>query len=140
MIINTLQNTEQYNKHNQHFAKAFTFIKAGKFVPGRHPVDGENVVAIVFDEKSEKKQLEAHKKYIDVHYILKGTATMGWRELKKCKPAEYNEKDDYTLFPEKPERTMALPEGTFAIFFPEDTHCSMNAEEITKLVLKVKVS
>lgn len=143
MIINTIQNMDRYSKLNTHFAKAFAFIKeAGNLGPGRRVVDA-HLTAIVIEEKKEKKKLvlEAHKKHIDILYIMEGTAGMGWKALKDCtKAEEYNEKDDYTLFSENPEVTMTMPKGTCAIFFPEDAHCSLSNSPAKKLVLKVRVA
>ena len=89
---------------------------------------------------------EAHRRYIDIQYLLTGSeklCSLPLECLKETKP--YNEKDDYALYNEpfvRPQE-MLLGNGYFAILFPQDGHMPQLCVEaplpVKKVVVKVKI-
>ncbi len=146
MITDKLKSAEKYYKLNKHFAKAFDFIKkAEQLDKGSYKIRGRKVFAnVIYADKKPKSKLklEAHKKYADIHFTISGKDLIGWKDIKNCrnKATEYNTKDDYVLFSDKPDLWVNVPKGNFAIFFPEDAHSPMRGKgKIKKIVVKAAV-
>lgn len=112
---------------------------------GKHPIDGERLFIIL--ENSAMKgsggaQLEAHRRFIDVHLCLEGTETIGWKKTTDCTAIEkpYSADHDVALFGDEPERWIDLPKDAFAIFFPDDAHAPhAGTTPMKKAVLKIAV-
>jgi YhcH/YjgK/YiaL family protein len=73
----------------------------------------------------EEKSPEAHRKYIDIQYIIYGEEKVGYADIKNPKMSLelYNEKNDVEFFSRiENEGFVILKKGMYAIFFPEDVH------------------
>ena len=84
----------------------------------------------------------AHKKYIDVQFILKGSELMGYAPFKGQEiVSEYNEEKDVILFSGN-KSFFKIEYGMFAIFFPYELHMpgikAEIPENVKKVVIKVK--
>lgn len=117
---------------------------------GKYEIEGNNVFAIVQDYHSkplEEGKFEAHKKYIDIQYIIKGQERICVGKLENFQnTTEYdNEKDIIFLKPKEstPSDFITLKEKEFAIFKPEDAHMpSISIDKpsyVKKVVVKVLV-
>ena len=75
MILSDLQNKYRYINLHPLFGKAFTFLEKenlNQLPEGRLEIDGVDLFAIISKpgtSAEEIPKLEAHKKYIDIHYI-----------------------------------------------------------------------
>jgi len=131
---------------------AFLFLETHDLVrmkPGRYPIDGERVYATISVDKTiaaEKNRFEAHRKYIDLHYLISGVEMIGSArpEVLREKQA-YAEDKEAALYdvPEKYRRLILKP-GEFVVFFPGQAHMPWcfpkKSEEIRKVVVKVQVN
>ena len=95
------------------------------------------------DEKGDKKLFEAHRKYIDIHYIFEGTEQFGYADTETLAPVTgYDEKDDYILLRGEESR-ITLNRGDFVIAFPEDAHIPAlkykNSEKVKRAVVKIHI-
>jgi len=90
----------------------------------------------------DKAPLEAHRRYIDVQYVLSGADEMGWRALSDCKsPGGYDAARDIEFFTDEPAAWATVSTGEFAIFFPHDAHAPLTGRgDIHKVVVKVAVA
>jgi len=149
MILDILENSSRYLPLNKGFIKAFEFLNRPDIETletGKHEIDGENVFAIVAREQGREKelaQLEIHKNYIDIQFVISGTDTMGWRNLSSCsEPADqYNPEYDLQFYKDQPHAWLATVEGSYAIFFPEDAHMPLISDDfIHKVIVKVAVN
>ncbi len=148
MVLDNLSNCEFYYKQHSLFAKAFEFLKTvseNDFENTRVELDGENCFALFFKGEgkgSEKIVLEAHRKYIDIQYVFKGSDLMGYRYLNDCVELNtaYNEKDDYVLFSDALSTKFTVGEKSFVIFYPADAHAPLiGVEDMLKVVVKIRV-
>ena len=148
MILDTLDNAAAYNALNSGFPKAFEFLRRPDLADlpeGNHEIDGDRIYAIVVKAAGRERavgELEAHRKYIDVQYVLVGTDEMGWRATSTCSQpqGEYNGEDDYLMYSDPAVAWVATPPGTFAIFCPGDAHIPMiSPDQLHKVVVKVAV-
>lgn len=149
MIIDNMAESEKYYSVNTRFKDAFAFIeKAVKenLSAGKYVIEGDNLFASVQEYETkpeEKSRFEAHRRYIDIQYIVSGEEIMEAMKLDKAVPAtEYRE--DVQFF-EKSEALASgvVSQGEYAIFFPSDVHrsgiLSKNAAPVKKIVVKVLV-
>lgn len=150
MIIDKIENSHRYKGLNTRIEKTFEYIRntdLKNIQPGKYEIDGENVFALISDYKTKPEsegKLEAHRKYIDVQYVIEGEELMGYSPLGNQEILEpYKEENDIIFF--KGEKSFTkVSSGMFAIFFPEDVHMpgisSENISEVKKLVIKVRVN
>ena len=148
IIINKLQHAERYFKMHPAFERAFAFLRQkglAELPTGRHEIDGERLFCMISKgpgrSRSEAK-LEAHRKYIDIQYVIDGTDEMGFKPTANCKvvDTEYDADKDIMFFNDQPESWTEVPAGSFVIFFPQDAHAPLVSKgEIHKAVLKITV-
>jgi biofilm protein TabA len=148
MIVDKLDRAEKYFGQHPAFQKAFAFLRAdslNKLPPGRHGIDGDRLYCMISEGPGKKRteaRLEAHRKYIDIQYILEGTDEMGWKPAASCgiPDGDYVENRDVIFYRDKPRKWAKVPAGSFAIFFPRDAHAPMVSDgQIRKAVVKVAV-
>ena len=150
MIIDLLSNAHLYYNQGARFKKAFEYLAAtdfSKVEKGKYELDGANLFAIVneYDSVSpDNEQMESHKKYIDIQYIVSGAERIGHDFLQQQTPSKaYDDEKDFMLFAEKPSFFSVLRQGMFAVFFPHDLHMPNimidKASFVKKVVIKVRV-
>lgn len=149
MIFDKIENKELYFL-NKRFKKAFEFIETTDLESlklGKIQIDADNLFAIVNEystQENEKQILEAHKKYIDLQFIIKGSEIIEFESLDKQKTyKKYNSEDDYSFYSAIDPIPLKLKAGDFAIFFPDDLHMpgiiNIKSEMIKKIVFKIKI-
>jgi biofilm protein TabA len=116
---------------------------------GRTPIEGDDVFALVSEGLSRPPQdvrFEAHRRYIDVQYVLEGQEAIGCAPCASLATSEpYDKAKDVEFFraPGNYAR-IALRPGRFAVFAPEDGHqpgCDLDgAHTVRKVVVKVSVA
>jgi YhcH/YjgK/YiaL family protein len=150
MIIDKIENSLLYENLGERIKKSFEYIKTTdlkNLQAGKYPIDGENIFALVsgYQTKSESDgKLEAHKKYIDVQYVIEGEELMGYVPLGLQQILEpYKEENDIVFFTSDKSFTK-VSAGMFAIFFPEDVHMpgisTGKNSDVKKLVIKVRTT
>jgi len=149
MIIDKIENADLYKNLGERIKKSFDYIKKTDLKnlrPGRYDIDGDNIFALISDYQTKAEsdgKLEAHKKYIDVQYVIEGEELMGYAPLGNQQILEaYKEENDIIFY--KGEKVfIKVSKGMFAIFFPEDVHMpgiSVDKKSsVKKLVIKVRV-
>jgi YhcH/YjgK/YiaL family protein len=149
MIIDKLSNSHLYSSLGEKINKALAYLKQTDFSNmelGKYEIDGDNIFALVneYNTKDESEgKLEAHKKYIDVQFVVNGSELMGYATFQNQKVInEYNEQSDIIFF-EGERSFIKVDEGMFAIFYPTDLHMPgikvQKSEYVKKVVIKVKV-
>ncbi len=98
----------------------------------------ENQTRPVTDDISE-----AHRKFLDIQYVVKGEETVGWAPLNTLTPAgEFSEEKDVGMYAGKVE-FVRVTAGNCYVVFPEDAHMPGvtlgETAPVHKLVIKLKV-
>ncbi len=148
MITDKLKNAALYYAANSNFEKAFDFIKTlRENTPnGSYQITDTMVAHVMEYTTGETFQYgwEAHKKFIDIQYCLRGQERIIWTPLdERLTPSiEYDEENDRTFFTGNAENTsIDTGKQIFALFFPEDAHapqiCLGKPIKIKKVVIKV---
>ena len=115
--------------------------------PGTYQIN-PRVKAIVSEYETKVKNevgYEAHRKNIDIQYLLKGEERVACLPLEKLKETvPYSEEKDAAFFTASVQPIeMKLGDGYYAIFFPQDGHMpQLSVDEPTmvkKIVVKVEI-
>ena len=148
MLLSALSDSHRFDHLYQGFARALEFLRQpdlARWPKGRHPLDGERVIAIVEQRDAvgrEAAVLEGHRRYIDLQYTVSGQEVMGWRALSECRqPREsFSGERDIGFFLDAPLVWVPVPPGHLAVFFPEDAHAPLaGTGPLHKVILKVAV-
>lgn len=148
MILDILNNSQRYENLNPLFKKGFDFLKTittKNFPDQKKELEGEDLFALFHKGNgngSENFKLEAHKKYIDIHYVISGEDLMAYKNTSHCLDINkaFSEKEDYMLFNDVPQNFIKIPEKHFMIVYPEDAHAPLlGTSEVYKIILKVRV-
>lgn len=148
MVIDRLEHADRYCDMHPAFAQAFAFLKRSDLaeLPAeRHAIDGDRLFCIISKGPGRPRSeanLEAHRKYIDIQYIIAGDEEMGWKPTADCRISHtpYDAEKDIEFFKDQPDGWNDVPPGSFVIFFPQDAHAPLVGEgEIHKAVLKIAV-
>lgn len=152
MIIDKLQNAKFYYGLGENFQKAFEFLKntdLKSLENGKHLLDGENLYVSIDDYDTKPENLgkfEAHRKYVDIQYIISGSEKLGYTDIENCTPVtDYDEEKDIVFLENNEENRFAYAnEGDFLIFAPQDAHMPCISQEkpshVKKAVVKIKIS
>ena len=114
---------------------------------GRHIISDKayiNIDEYKTRDDSEIK-LEAHRKYIDIQYVITGNECMGYGIYENFKNTEkYNEDKDVEFLEGKQYNYINVKEGEFVIFYPNDVHAPMlsvqKSENIKKAIVKIAIN
>lgn len=149
MILDNIKNLENYAFLPAKLLQALETIRDtdfSKLEDSSYEVDGRDLYFFIqtYPTRPENLKLEAHRKYIDIQYMITGTECMGVGQLETmAEEVEANPEKDYWLY-YGPMDMLTVKEGMFAVFFPNDAHapCVSPAEgsnNVRKCVFKVAV-
>jgi len=149
MIIDKLKNASLYYGTSEKIATALKFLEntdLSEFQNGKYNIEDDDIFVIVQDYQTKplsEGKFEAHRKYIDIQYIIKGVEKMGYVNVHKLKPStEYDEEKDIAFF-EGSGDFLTADKGTFIIFSPQDAHMpgieTKTSEYVKKAVVKIKI-
>ena len=95
----------------------------------------------------KEKPAEAHRKYLDLQYIIYGKEKFGFADYSNIKKShlEYNPEKDIEFFDNiDNECFITLAQNHYAIFFPDDIHrpgiCIDNPSNIRKVIFKLLIN
>ena len=149
MIIDRLEFADRYVALHPQFGAAFRFLRQmdpNALPDGRLEINGSDLFAIV--ERTTGKgpggtQVEHHRRYLDIQYVVSGEETIGWIPIADCEQPEgdFDTSHDVGFYADQPTSYFKIPAGCFAIFLPEDGHAPLNGQaDVHKVVLKVSQS
>lgn len=149
MIIDKLENASQYYGIGENISVALKYLEnndLSDFENGKYEIKGDEIFVIIQDYNTKplsEGKFEAHKKYIDIQYIIKGSEKMGYTYVNNLQSAyEYDETKDIVFF-EGNGDFVTVDEGFFTIFYPQDAHMpgiqSKKSEYVKKAVIKIRV-
>jgi YhcH/YjgK/YiaL family protein len=152
MILDHIDHAAIYHGLGPGIAAALDFLRKTDFSRmevGRHDLDGSRLFAVV--QRYHPRPLadaiwEAHRRYLDVQYVVEGAERMGYVPLTAGLTVKqpYDEHNDAAFFAAWGDLFEASA-GTFAIFSPHDVHApGLMADpgatgEVLKVVVKVAV-
>jgi len=147
VLLDRLDNPAVITVLPPHLRKAIDYLRGTNLNTlslGRHDVDGDRVFALVQEYTTRKPDecvWEAHRMYIDVQYVVRGTERMGYTNIAQAREREpYDSARDVAFF-EPGTEYVTVGEGMLAIFGPEDVHSPCGAAgqpaPVRKIIVKV---
>ncbi len=149
MLVTALKTAEDNDYLNERMKKAFSFLRDTDLqaLPcGRHDIDGDLVFANVMEYDTvpaDQKDLEAHRLYYDVQYVVEGHEALYYAPLEGLAEASaFNEQDDFGLYKTPAFAScIYMKAGELVIAAPEDAHkpgcCIDEPCHVKKVVVKV---
>jgi biofilm protein TabA len=148
MILDKITNIHLYPDINPAVLEALRYLKETDFskqTPGRKEINGDDIFSIISNYNTKDLgdcRLEAHRKYIDIHYLAEGSEIIGYSVLKdQEKATDYDAENDFILYCGE-KNYLKLEQGMFAVFFPSDLHMPglmiVKPAPVKKVVVKVR--
>ena len=116
------------------------------FVKGTVEIGAEGRIRVNSEEPHlrapEVSELEAHRRYIDIHVPLKNSETIGWASVAGLKYPHggYDDERDTCFYGDSATCLLHVRVGQIAIFFPEDAHApNIGIGTHRKLCIKIPV-
>ena len=144
MILCPWKDIKKYAAMLPGIEEAFDAVNALEdFEPKTVQLSGGNRFFVAAGTTKEPDVAEAHRKYLDIQYIVKGKEVMGWADLAACTPADaFNEESDIGFYSGDFDY-ITVNEGICYVVFPEDAHMPGRHLEVpndfVKIVVKLKV-
>ena len=151
MLVTDLDNAVQQVALSEGMRKGIDFLqsKGRQGLPdGRTDIDGDRVYALGLSYPSrmerDNPKFEAHRKYIDIQYIVSGTEIMAWAPLDTLTTTvPYNAEKDalFGAVPADEWTPVKFTAGQIIVLYPTDAHAPSLAvnqpEDVKKVVVKI---
>ena len=147
MIKDCLSNAELYYNISENLKRGFEWlhsINLKTIESGKYFIDGDKIYANVQEYQTKlDAKYEAHKKYIDIQYMIKGTELIGVCSKDDCETCvEYDESADIEFLNcNHSDDWQNINEDEFLVLFPNDAHkpsiCIDEPKIVKKVVVKV---
>jgi YhcH/YjgK/YiaL family protein len=152
MIATDLEHISGHIAMTPAMQKAIDFLRQnrGRGLPaGKVEIDGKRVFATIQAYETivtDAPKMEAHRKYIDVQFIVSGEEVIAWTPLERLTITQtYDETKDncFGTVPLREVTPIYLRTGQLAVLYPEDGHAPKLAAgkptPVNKIVVKVAV-
>lgn len=150
MIYDRVKNIKQYKGMSDHLDQAIEFLMTldeAELKDGRNEIAGDDVYANVMSYETKELEdgiKEAHKRYIDIHYMLRGQEQVLVSDLRELDVTKaYSKEDDCALYKGEIKTACVLKDDYFVLCFPNDVHSPAikidQCESVKKMVIKVRV-
>ena len=149
MILDSLRNAHLYSALSGRFDQAFQYLREADLANlplGKYELDGTNVFVALQEyttKRPEQGKWEAHRRYIDIQYIVSGSEQICYAALSRMQQGEYLEAKDFLALSGEGD-LLTLHGGDFAVFFPEDAHRPGMAlgepAQVRKAVVKIAMA
>lgn len=144
MIIDRLEEAQLIYPLHHSFEKAFVYLRSTNLAalpPGKIHLDGDSLFVLVQEYQTkqiEQGKWEAHKRYIDIQYIVSGEELVNYANISKMKLGNYDPERDFQSMNGEGQK-IELSAGSFMVFFPQDAHMPGLSIVESKTVRKVVV-
>ena len=150
MVYDKIDNIETYKGLSEDIYEGLNFLKntTPDLACGVHEIN-PRVKAIVSEYETKNVNencYEAHRKFIDIHYVLLGEEIIAYKPV-DClyETKAYDNDGDYSLFSStSPGCDLIIGNGFFLLLYPNDGHmpqlCLDVPMKIKKVTLKVRLN
>ena len=149
MIFGNIDHLDEYSFLEKGIRECFAYASThdlSSFEKGSHEIDGDrlfvNIVEYTTTNASDRFW-EAHKQYLDVHFMLHGEEQIDLNFIKNMDVKQYVAKDDFVPMDGDPNASVVLHDGDFLICYPNDGHRTAVAVNepavIKKAIFKVRI-
>jgi YhcH/YjgK/YiaL family protein len=148
LVLDVLEQWTRYAHLHPAFTRAFAFLRETDLAmlpAGRHEIDGDAIylsIDHVDGRGRDGARLESHREHIDIQLTISGDEQIGWRPLAACANPDgaFDATRDLGFYRDRPDTWLAVPPGTFTIFFPDDAHAPLaGSGPLRKAIVKIRV-
>lgn len=150
MIFSNIKYENKDLNHLDYFKKFKDFVlnnDLSKFEKGVHEIDGQDFFLniVEYDSKDEEERFwEAHRKYLDIHFMIHGCERIKLSFIDNMKIKDYDEENDFLSFENGEINShFDLYPGDFLICYKEDVHMTAlkikNKESVKKGIFKIRI-
>jgi YhcH/YjgK/YiaL family protein len=146
MIIDHIMRGETYSALRGPFRDAFLFLRRADLAslpPGTYEIDDRRVYALVQDYDTKlaaEGRWEAHRRYIDLQYVVSGAERFGVAPAGRMASGPYDEDTDMER-PVGAGEFVTLLAGEFIVLWPGEAHMPGMAigqpAAVRKIVVKI---
>lgn len=145
MIVDRIEEQRRYYAANPGMEQAFAFLaEAPDLEPGRYELENGLFATVSVGETQPfgDAPLEAHRRYIDLQYVVSGGERVAWGAVREMNPVSQDpEHDNYFYAGES--TSLFIHAGMFYVMFPGDAHLPTRHREFPnhykKVVVKIPV-
>lgn len=149
MIFGNIKNLEEFAYLEKGIQECFTYAAENdlkSFEKGSHPIDGERLFVNIVEYETttpENRFWEAHREYLDVHFMLDGEEQINLNFIENMEQKEFVPKDDFLPLEGAANSHVILKKGDFLVCYPHDGHMTaIQVEEpkkVKKAIFKVRI-
>jgi YhcH/YjgK/YiaL family protein len=148
--VNADKMQEQIDRNPEIWETMFRILKSTTFSglePGRHEVAGENLFYMInqyITKDAASVKFEAHRKYIDLQYVMEGEEIMGVSGFEYASETDpYVAEKDIAFYTVSKAEYHKASASEFFVFFPEDLHqpgvMAEDPQKVKKVVFKILI-
>ena len=149
MIFGNIKNLKEFEFLQEDVLKCLEYTKAHdllNFEKGSHEIDGDRLFVNIVEYETttpENRFWEAHKDYLDLHFMLSGKEQIDVNFIDNMEQKEFVLKDDFLPLEGEPNSHVVLTKGDFLICYPTDGHRTAvqvgEPMRIKKAIFKIKI-
>ena len=149
MVFGNIRDLKDYGYLEEEVLKCFAYAKEHdllSYEKGSHEIEGDNLFVNIVEYETttpENRFWEAHKKYLDLHFMLKGPEQIDVNFIDNMEQKEFVDKDDFLPLEGEANSHVVLTEGDFLLCYPKDAHrtaVQVNTPAvIKKAIFKIKI-
>ena len=149
MIIDQINNARYYLPLIPRLEQAVAWLEhhdLASLENGKYAIDDDTIYAIVAHVVPGNQfdgQFEAHRDYLDLHYIVSKSETIAYAPISQLKTSKaYDKANDCEMLHGNGNK-FVIEAGQFWIAFPSDGHWPLiqtdQPEQILKVIVKIKI-
>jgi YhcH/YjgK/YiaL family protein len=148
MIFDRMANHQRYNVLSPLIARAFEHIRTTDMPAlsaGNYAIAGNDLYAVVSEYTTKPEaagKWEAHRRYIDLQYMVRGVERIGFAPATGMKPGAYDSEKDFLLLEGRGD-FLTVHESDFMVLWPDDAHMPgievSGPSPVKKAVFKIRV-
>ena len=144
MIFDRIANAHIYASLGQGIARALRYLgdtDLAALEPGRYEIEGTDLYVVVSEYATKQPsdgRWEAHRRYIDLQYLVRGTERIGYATVDRLEAGPYDERKDVMSLGGSGQ-FVTLEPGDFMLLWPHDAHMPGIAVDSPAPVKKVVV-
>jgi len=148
MVCDLLANAHLYSGLGPRIAQGLQFLAdtdLASLAQGRHELDGTRLYALVSDytpKPPAEGRWEAHRRYLDLQYLVSGVERMGVAPASRMRETSYDAERDLAWLDGAGD-FLTLGAGQFMLLWPGDAHMpGIDAGvpgPVRKLVVKIAI-
>lgn len=149
MVFGNIKDLNNYSYLEKAVLQCFKYAKENNLLSyekGSHGIDGEDLFVNIVEYTTttpENRFWEAHRNYLDLHFMLNGTEQIDLNFIQNMEQKEFVPKDDFLPLEGEPNSHVVLREGDFLLCYPADAHRTAilveQPSDIKKAIFKIRI-